>query len=55
MLPKFSKKMTTNRQFTWEELVSLDQKHNAHIAIRGKVSKTGIGANIRQYHSCGRT
>lgn len=29
--------MGERRQFTWEELVSLNQKHNAHIAVRGKV------------------
>jgi len=34
--------MSTSRKFTWEELVSLNQKHNAHIAVRGKVRKTSI-------------
>ncbi|XP_015777022.1 PREDICTED: acyl-lipid (8-3)-desaturase-like isoform X1 [Acropora digitifera] len=29
--------MSTNRKFTWEELSSLNQKHNAHVAVRGKV------------------
>jgi len=29
--------MSSNRQFTWEELVSLNEKHNAHVAVRGKV------------------
>ncbi|XP_044175764.1 acyl-lipid (8-3)-desaturase-like [Acropora millepora] len=29
--------MSTNRTFTWEELSSLNQKHNAHVAVRGKV------------------
>ena len=31
------------RQFTWEELISLNQKHNAHVAVRGKVRKIGDG------------
>ena len=34
--------MSSNRKFTWEELVSLNQKHNAHVAVRGKVRKTSI-------------
>ena len=31
------------RQFTWEELISLNQKQNAHVAVRGKVRKIGDG------------
>ena len=30
---------TTKRQFTWQELASLNKEHNAHIAVRGKVRK----------------
>lgn len=26
------------RKFTWEELSKLNQRHNAHVAVRGKVS-----------------
>ena len=37
--------MAERRQFTREELVSLNEKHNAHIAVRGKVRKIGL-ANI---------
>lgn len=29
--------MSTKRQFTWQELASLNKEHNAHIAVRGKV------------------
>lgn len=29
--------MSTNRKFTWKELASLNQEHNAHVAVRGKV------------------
>jgi cytochrome b involved in lipid metabolism len=25
------------RKFTWEELSKLNQRHNAHVAVRGKV------------------
>ena len=27
------------RKFTWEELSKLNQRHNAHVAVRGKVYK----------------
>lgn len=26
------------RKFTWKELSKLNQRHNAHVAVRGKVS-----------------
>lgn len=29
--------MSRKRQFTWQELASLNLEHNAHIAINGKV------------------
>lgn len=28
------------RKFTWEELSKLNQRHNAHVAVRGKVSRS---------------
>jgi len=28
------------RKFTWEELSKLNQRHNAHVAVRGKVRAT---------------
>ena len=31
--------MSGNRQFTWQELASMNLEHNAHIAINGKVRK----------------
>ena len=33
--------MTTKRQFTWQELASLNKEHNAHLAVRGKVRNQG--------------
>ena len=30
--------MEKKRQFTWEELSSLNKEQNAHVAVRGKVS-----------------
>ena len=30
--------MSVKRTFTWQELRELNLKHNAHVAIRGKVS-----------------
>jgi len=30
--------MEKKRQFTWEELSSLNKEENAHVAVRGKVS-----------------
>ena len=33
--PNFS--MEKKRQFTWEELSSLNKEDNAHVAVRGKV------------------
>ena len=41
---RFGEIMSTNRQFTCEELSSLNQKHNAHIAVRGKVKQMLYGA-----------
>ena len=35
------------RQFTWEELSKLNQRHNAHVAVRGKVRCPDQGINIR--------
>ena len=29
--------MEKKRQFTWEELSSLNEEDNAHVAVRGKV------------------
>lgn len=29
--------MEKKKQFTWEELSSLNEEHNAHVAVRGKV------------------
>ncbi|XP_078367830.1 uncharacterized protein LOC144651734 [Oculina patagonica] len=29
--------MSTKRKFTWQELASLNEEHNAHLAVRGKV------------------
>ncbi|XP_068697352.1 uncharacterized protein [Montipora foliosa] len=29
--------MSTTRKFTWQELSALNQMHNAHVAVRGKV------------------
>ena len=34
-VPDFA--MDKKRQFTWEELSSLNNEHNAHVAVRGKV------------------
>ena len=41
---RFGEIMSTNRQFTCEELSLLNQKHNAHIAVRGKVRQMLYGA-----------
>ena len=27
------------RKFTWQELSKLNQRHNAHVAVRGKVKE----------------
>ena len=35
--------MSGKRQFTWQELASLNLEHNAHIAINGKVRKASRG------------
>ena len=34
--------MSKITQFTWEELSSLNEEHNAHVAVRGKVIYSGI-------------
>ena len=30
------------RKFTWQELSKLNQRHNAHVAVRGKVRAVAV-------------
>ena len=32
-------KPTGNSSYTWEELAKYNERHNAHVAVRGKVSQ----------------
>ena len=36
-LEKAESKLLTPRKFTWKELSKLNSRHNAHVAVRGKV------------------
>ena len=41
------------RKFTWEELSELNQRHNAHVAVRGKVSgKVNLPSDSRVVCEC---
>jgi len=41
------------RKFTWQQLSKLNQRHNAHVAVRGKVSATMAEPNqCYTYRTC---
>ena len=35
------------KKFTWQELSKLNERHNAHVAVRGKVSSL-LAASLRR-------